>query len=136
VAFAVACAHASVSIALPTRARADASDAPAVKMTCEKIEQPGRVRCEVDARVAAGTEIRWGDVEIVSVPPFVTPLRGRIGPREATTREDDAWRWPFALAARERGTGDVSARVRLVTCVGTKCAPRLIGVTARVHVGE
>lgn len=105
-------------------------------MSCEKIGQPGRVRCEVEARVAAGTVIRWGDVEITSVPSFVTPLRGRIGPREATTREDDAWRWAFALAAREKGTGEVQARVRLVTCVGAKCAPRQLPVTAKVHVGE
>jgi hypothetical protein len=116
--------------------RSDADVPTTVKMSCEKIGQPGRVRCEVEARVASGTVIRWGDVEITSVPAFVTPLRGRIGPREATTREDDAWRWAFALAAREKGTGDVQARVRLVTCVGTKCAPRQLPVTAKVQVGD
>jgi hypothetical protein len=72
----------------------------------------------------------------VTVPAFVTPLRGRIGPREATTREDDTWRWALALAARERGSGDVQARVRLVTCVGARCTPQQVAVTARVQVGE
>ncbi len=129
---------AALALAIATRAHADTPpDAPpAVKMTCERIAQPGRVRCEVEARVAAGTVIRWGDVEIVGVPAFVTPLRGRIGPREATTREDDAWKWALALAAKERGTGDVQARVRLVTCAAGKCAPRQVAVTARVQVGD
>lgn len=80
--------------------------------------------------------IRWGDVEIVSVPSFVTPLRGRIGPRDATVRDDDTWRWALGLAARERGAGDVVARVRLVTCVGDKCAAQAVAVSARVQVGE
>ncbi len=128
-----------LSLAVAQRAHADApvvDPPPSVKMTCERIAQPGRVRCEVEARVAAGTVIRWGDVEIVTVPAFVTPLRGRIGPREATTREDDAWKWALALAARERGAGDVQARVRLVTCVAAKCASRQIAVTGRVQVGD
>lgn len=113
--------------------------APSVTMTCERIEQPGRVRCEVEARApapATASVIRWGDVEIIQVPAFVVTLKGRIGPRDATTREPDVWRWAFALAAREKGSGDVSARVRLVTCKGERCATRIVPVSARVVVGE
>jgi hypothetical protein len=110
--------------------------APTAKMTCEHLAQPGRVRCEVEARVEPGAQIRWGDVAVTSVPAFITPLRGRIGAREATVREDDVWRWAFALVARERGAGDVAATVRVVVCRDQRCAPQTIDVTARVHVGD
>jgi hypothetical protein len=105
-------------------------------MTCERVEAPGRVRCEVQARVGPGESIAGGDVIIVRTPPFVTALRGRIGPHDATTREADIWRWALGLAARERGSGEVGARVRLVVCRGATCAPREALIAARVVVGE
>ena len=113
--------------------------APAVKIVCERIQQPGRVRCEVEVRVPASSTasaIRWGDIEIVQVPAFVVPLKGRIGPRDATTREPELWRWAFALAAREKGSGDVSARVRVVMCKAERCATRVVPVSAHVAVGD
>ena len=117
--------------------------APSVKMSCERIEQPGRMRCEVEVRApvstaaSAASAIRWGDVAILQVPAFVVPLKGRIGPRDATTREPDVWRWAFALAAREKGGGEVRARVRVVvTCKGERCATLVVPVSARVVVGE
>jgi hypothetical protein len=106
------------------------------EMRCERIEAPGRVRCEVEARVAPGQTIATGDVVIVRTPAFVTALRGRIGPHDATTREAEVWRWGLALAAREKGTGDVEARVRVVVCRGAACTPHETPVTGRVVVGE
>jgi hypothetical protein len=105
-------------------------------MTCEGIDAPGRVRCEVEARVASGETIATGDVIIVRTPRFVTALRGRIGPHEATIREAEMWRWAFALAARERGSGEIEARARVVVCRNGTCEPRETPVVARVLVGE
>jgi hypothetical protein len=105
-------------------------------MTCERVEAPGRVRCVVEARVAPGESITWGDVEIVKTPPMAAALRGRIGPNDATAREPEVWRWALALVAREKGTGDVEARVRLVVCRAAACAPREVGVVGRVVVAE
>ena len=104
-------------------------------MTCEHVEAPGRVRCDVEASVGPGETIVWGDVVIVRTPPFVGALRGRIGPHEATSRDPDVWRWALALVAREKGGGEVEGRVRLVVCKGTKCLPRELPVTARVVAG-
>jgi hypothetical protein len=115
---------------------ADAPPRPTAKATCERLAQPGRVRCEVEARVDAGASIRWGDLAITSVPPFATPLRGRVGPREATVRDDDVWRWAFAMVARERGAGEVEVRVRVVVCRGERCAPAEVVVKGRVVVGD
>jgi hypothetical protein len=105
-------------------------------MRCERIDGPGRVRCEVEARVGPEESISAGDVIILRTPAFVTALRGRIGPHEATTREAAVWRWALAVAARERGSGDVEARVRLVVCRGGNCAPRETPVLGHVVVGD
>ncbi len=104
-------------------------------MTCEHVDAPGRVRCDVEARVGAGETIAWGDVVLVKTPDFASALRGRIGPHDATTREPDAWRWALALVARDRGSGEVQGRVRLVVCRDKRCTPREIGVAGRVVVG-
>ncbi len=117
------------------RAQPDAGLVQA-EMRCERVDAPGRVRCEVEARVGSGEAITGGDVVIVRTPPFVTALRGRIGPHDATTREPQIWRWALALAARERGSGEVEGRVRLVVCRGATCAPREVPVVVRVVVGE
>jgi hypothetical protein len=105
-------------------------------MTCERIDTPGRLRCEVEARVASGESISTGDVIIVRTPGFVMALRGRIGPHDATAREAEVWRWAFALAAREKGSGEIEARARVVVCRKGTCEPREAPVVARVVVGE
>jgi hypothetical protein len=104
-------------------------------MTCERADAPGRVRCEVEARVAPDESISWGDVVLVGTPPFVAALRGRIGPEDATAREAHAWRWALALAIKQRGSGSVQARVRLVVCSGDRCAPRVLPVDGLVVAG-
>jgi hypothetical protein len=116
-------------------ARGDQDDATAT-MTCERVELPGRVRCEVEARVSPGDAITWGDVVIVRTPPFAAALRGRIGPHDATVHDPGVWRWALALVARDKGGGDVEGRVRLVVCKGDRCGPREIDVKGRLQVGE
>jgi hypothetical protein len=105
-------------------------------MTCERVDAPGRVRCDVEARVAPGESITWGDVVLTKTPAFVGALRGRIGPHDATTHDAEVWRWALALVAREKGSGDVEGTVRVVVCKGDACQPREVAVTARVVVGE
>jgi hypothetical protein len=110
--------------------------APRAAMTCDRVETPGRVRCEVEARVGADQSITWGDVVLTKTPAFVGALRGRIGPHDATAHEPGVWRWALALVARDKGTGDVEGRVRLVVCHEGKCLPREVPVVGHVVVGE
>jgi hypothetical protein len=117
------------------RSQADAGDLR-VEMRCERVDAPGRVRCEVEALASPGESISAGDIVILRTPPFVSALRGRIGPNDATTREPGVWRWAFALAARGRGSGEVEARARLVLCREGRCLPREAPVSGLVVVGE
>jgi hypothetical protein len=129
----------AVASLVPGRALGDdagAGGSTRATMTCERVDAPGRVRCDVEARVASGESISWGDVAITKTPPFVAPLRGRIGPHDATTHDADVWRWALALVAREKGSGDVEATVRVVVCKGEACTPREVPVKGRVVVGE
>jgi hypothetical protein len=133
----IAGALAFMTAAAASRARADDAGPPSpATMTCEHTDAPGRVRCDVEARVGAGESIAWGDVVIVKTPPFVSALRGRIGPHDATAHDPDVWRWALALVARDKGAGDVQGRVRLIVCKEAKCAPRELPVTGRVSVGQ
>lgn len=122
--------------ALSPDARGDDAGALRASMACDHADQPGRVRCEVEARVPPGQTIAWGDVVLLKVPPFVTVLRGRISPHDATARDPDIWRWALALVARERGQGDVEGKVRVVICQDGKCAPHEVPVGAHLVVGE
>ncbi len=85
-----------------------------VTLRCPPSQGTGRVRCTVEATAHAGYSITWADVVIVSTPPFASPLRGRLAPDEAIDASADRWRWEFALAARTRGHGDVTVRMRAV----------------------
>jgi hypothetical protein len=115
--------------------RAEAPPATA-SMQCEPNAEPGRVRCTVEARARTGAVIRWGDVVIAAAPERMAPLRGRISPAEATTRDDGVWRWGLALVARERGTFDVRVRARLVVCEADRCAPFEVEAAVPVVVGR
>jgi hypothetical protein len=137
--FAVAEGHAGAVHAqqVPDDAGAtSATRATRAEMRCEHVDAPGRVRCEVEARVGPGDSIRFGDVVIVRTPPFLTALRGRIGPHDATTRESGVWRWALALAAHSKGSGSVDARVRLIVCRGAVCEPRETQAAGQVVVGD
>ncbi len=113
----------------------DDAGAPRTTMTCERVAEPGRVRCEVEARVEPGESISWGDVVLLHLPPFVAALRGRIGPHDAAVREPGLWRWNFAIVARGKGTGDVEGQVRVVVCREKACAAREVPVVGKVEVG-
>ena len=116
-------------------ARADAPK-PVVVFQCDRASGPGRVRCGVEAKVASGEIIRWGDVEILQMPDFAQPLKGRIGPREASSHEDTVWRWGLAVVARRAGTGNVVLRVRLVVCADNdRCAPQVVEAQTVLQVG-
>jgi hypothetical protein len=105
-------------------------------LQCEPAPAPGRVRCEAELRAKQGA-VRWADVEVVSTPEFIVPLKGRTGPREATTREDDVWRWGLGLVARERGEGDVVVRLRAVVCSANgQCTPEVTTAKAHLLVGR
>lgn len=132
----VACVVA-LALAATGSARGDdaGTGATHATMTCERVDGPGRVRCDVEARVAPGESIQWGDVVITRTPAFASALRGRIGPQDATARDAEAWRWALALVARERGSGDVEGRVRLVVCRAAACATREVPMVGRVVVG-
>jgi hypothetical protein len=136
----IALLAAGVTLALAARVRrvSAGEDAGALRVTmsCEHVDGPGRVRCEVEARAPAETSITWGDVVLLETPPFVSALRGRIGPREAVVHDPDLWRWALALVARQKGSGDVRARVRLVVCRRGECGPREEGVVGHVVAGE
>jgi hypothetical protein len=93
-------------------------------LTCARAAEPGRVRCEIEARPPAGSVLRSADVVVTRVPPFALALRGRLGPLDAGAREDAVWRWPIAFAAKGRGEGEVAVRVRAVACTAPDaCAP-------------
>ncbi len=127
---------ACAALAAPAAVRADV-DAGSVKasLTCDRADGPGRVRCEVEARVSAGQSISWGDVILLQAPAFTLVLRGRIGPHDATVQEAEVWRWAFALAARQKGSGMVDARVRMVICEGKTCSPLEVPVSGKIVVG-
>jgi hypothetical protein len=129
----------SVALALTDGSSAQAQDdagAPRATMTCERVASPGRVRCEVEARVDPGLAISWGDVVLVRLPPFATALRGRIGPHDAAVREPGVWRWTFAVVARAKGSGELEGRVRVVVCRESACAAREVSVTGKLEVGD
>ena len=130
----VVAARASDSVGTGDADAADGTDA-VVSLSCESVSGAGRVQCHVDAHVDAGRSILWGDVVLVAAPPFVSVLRGRIGPHDAITRESNEWRWAFAVIARRGGRGTLQAHVRLVVCRGALCTPRELPIAGEVVAG-
>jgi hypothetical protein len=118
-------------------ARADVGDAGPHEgvLSCEPAIRPGRVRCEATAYVGADESIAWGDVVLLETPSFISVLRGRIGPHDATMRAPTTWRWEFALVARAVGDGDVVGRARLVVCHDKTCQPRELPLVGHVVIG-
>lgn len=109
---------------------------PEDSMQCDRAGEPGRVRCSVEVRAQEGLAISWAEVEIVGVPEFAVPLRGRLGPSDAASKEPTRWRFPLALVSRRLGRGEVSARVRTVECNAEKrCVTREAQVKTEMVVG-
>jgi|HubBroStandDraft_2_1064218.scaffolds.fasta_scaffold23908_3 hypothetical protein len=118
-------------------ARADVADAGPHEgvLSCEPATRPGRVRCDATAYVGTDESIAWGDVVLLETPPFISVLRGRIGPHDATMRTPTTWRWEFALVARAVGDGEVVGRARLVVCRDKTCSPREVPLVGHVVIG-
>lgn len=117
-------------------ARADDAATPLrTTIACEAPPAPGRFRCDVEVRVASGT-LSWADVVVVRTDDFILPLRGRLGPRDASTRDADIARWSLGFVAKGRGVGDVTVRVRAVVCHGEACEPVVAEVAGRVVVAR
>jgi hypothetical protein len=124
-----------VLLALLAAPRAIAAEPLRATLTCAPVAEPGRVRCDVDARIDSGT-ITWADVEVLSVPDLAAPLKGRIGPHEATLKEPNTWRFAMALVAKRAGVGNVVVRVRAVACdANDACTPLVAEAKGEVHVG-
>ena len=105
-------------------------------MLCDRAGEPGRVRCTVEVHAVEGLVISWAEVEIVGVPEFAVPLRGRLGPSDAASKEPARWRFPLALASRRLGRGEVLARVRTVECnTDKRCVTREAIVKTEMVVG-
>jgi hypothetical protein len=124
-------------VLLPT-STAGADDAPSplqASIICEAPPTPGRFRCDVEVR-APGGKLSWGDVVVTKVDDFILPLRGRLGPHDAATHDEDLYRWSLGFVAKTRGVGDVTIRVRAVVCRGTECNPVETQVLGRVAVGR
>lgn len=118
-------------------AHAGNRDASAATMQCAHVAAaPARVRCTVEARVAEGESIGWGDAVLVTTPAFVDALRGRLGPHDAAERDTTTWRWELGLVARGKGQGTIGGRVRLVVCMRNACAPRVVPFQGHITVGE
>ncbi len=105
-------------------------------MQCDRSAEPGRVRCTVELRLEGERTLSWADVEIVALPDFAAPLRGRIGPQDALVREATRTTWGLALVARRTGHGSVRARVRFVSCEGSQCTPASVDIETPLTVGS
>ena len=103
-------------------------------MVCEAPSSPGRFRCDVEVRVLEGS-LSWAEVEVIAVDDLVLPLRGRLGPRDAATRDADIYRWSLGFVAKGRGAATITARLRAVVCHGQACEPAQTDVSGRVTVG-
>jgi hypothetical protein len=124
------------NVVLASAARADTPSTSPDTMQCDRVSEPGRVRCTVDASSSRGKSIAWGEVEIISVPDFALPLRGRIGPADVATKEPARWRFALALVSKRTGRGEVTARVRIVECTDDKkCTTRESRVSTELVVG-
>jgi hypothetical protein len=87
-------------------------------VSCTAANKPGRIRCRavLELPLASTNKISWSEVRIVSSDPSVTPLRGRLGPFDAESRDDKRVVWAFSVAASE--VGERSMRVRMLASLG------------------
>jgi hypothetical protein len=121
-------------VCMPVTAAGDALRPPMrATLVCESPPGPGRFRCDVELRVSDGT-LSWAEVLVVETDEIVLPLRGRLGPRDASTHDADIFRWSLGFVAKARGAGKVTVRVRAVLCHGQTCVPVESDVSSRVVV--
>lgn len=131
---------------LVASARAEPSPTPELRatMTCDRVAEPGRVRCSVEARVPDTRVLGWADVVVLELPELATPLKARVGAESVTARQPGTVSWAFALVARRAGRGEARARVRAVSCErvadggasAERCVPVSVEVRAELVVGS
>lgn len=124
--------------AFPARAEDSAAKLSA-NLSCRPQASPGRVLCEVELEVASG-RLPWADALVTSAPRFVRPLRSRVGPRQARTRQPTRIRLPIALVATASGRGKLEVRARAVVCSPSSggaelCVARTRDLQTAIHVG-
>jgi len=110
---------------------------PAVRaeVTCDPVSGPGKVQCTVRVR-SIGGKYRWGDVIVLSAPPFAPALRTRVTDGDASRRDAEGADFALALAATADGSGDLRVRARAVVCSEVGCRPVRTESTGRVIVGS
>jgi hypothetical protein len=128
----------------PSRAAADGPEPGAgglrASMACDRVPEPGRVRCTVEARALEGWALAWSDLVVLDVPEFASPLKARV---VGEVRPPGVASFAFALVARRTGRADARVRVRGVSCariadggVATeRCVPVALEVRAEIVVG-
>jgi len=111
--------------------------------TCAPANKPGRIRCravvELPLESSTTRRIAWGELRVVKVDPDLEPLRGRLGPLDAETRDDGRIAWTFSVASPK--PGDRSMTVKLLATIEPKAgagSPTLLerAVTVPVHVDQ
>ena len=101
---------------------------------CDRVSGPGKVHCSVLERPIMG-KLSWGDVIVLSAPPFAPPLRTRIAAGDATRRDESGAEFALALAATGDGSGELRVLARAVVCSERGCRPVRAEAKARVVVG-
>jgi hypothetical protein len=101
---------------------------------CDPVPGPGKVHCSVRALPIMG-KLRWGDVIVLSAPPFAPPLRTRIAAGDASRSDETGAEFALALAATGDGSGELRVLARAVVCGETGCRPVRAEAKASVVVG-
>jgi hypothetical protein len=98
---------AAMGVGAPRVLSADAAPTVFATATCTPASKPGRIKCravlELPIEAAAKRRLAWGELVVVSAGAGISPLRGRLGPLDAETRDDARIAWSFSVAAAEVG---------------------------------
>jgi hypothetical protein len=121
-------------VALTASSRAAREPALAAEARCEPIPGPGKVLCTVQER-SVGGKFSWGDVIVLSAPPFAPPLRTRVAAADASRSDAEGADFGLALAATADGSGELRVLARAVVCGESGCRPVRTEATAKVAVG-
>jgi hypothetical protein len=101
---------------------------------CDAVPGPGKVICTVKERPVGG-KLSWGDVIVLSAPPFAPPLRTRVAAADASRNDPDGADFGLALAATSDGQGELRILARAVVCGAPGCRPVHAEAIAKVVVG-
>jgi len=102
--------------------------------SCDPAPGPGKIHCTVRQRPKGG-KWTWGDVIVVSAPPFAPPLRTRVAAGDASRSDADGADFALALAATADGSGELRVLARAVVCGPSGCRPVRAEASAKVVVG-